>query len=48
MIKELNNNPELVPSYLEKYPELKLIYEKDSTYLINGEMYTIENTGRGK
>lgn len=48
MIKELNNNPELVPSYLEKYPELKLIYGKNSTYLINGEMYTIENTGRGK
>ena len=48
MIKELINIPELVPSYLEKYPELKLIYEKDSTYLINGEMYTIENTGRGK
>ena len=49
MIKELNNNPELVPSYLEKYPELRLIYEKNNTYLIDGKLYTTEEElGRSK
>ena len=48
IIKELNSNPDLVPSYLEKYPELRVIYDKNNTYLMGGELYTTEEPGRSK
>lgn len=48
MIKKMNSNPDLIPSCLEIYPELSLIYQENNTYLINGQLYTTKESGRSK
>lgn len=46
LIKELNKHPELVSTYLDEYPELRLIYDRDNTYLIDGVIGTTRDNGR--
>lgn len=46
LIKELNKHPELVSTYLDEYPELRFIYDRDNTYLIDGVIGTTRDDGR--
>lgn len=46
LIKELNKHPELVSTYLDEYPELGFIYDRENTYLIDGVIGTTRDNGR--
>ena len=46
LIKELNKHPEYISTYLDEYPELGFIYDRDNTYLIDGIIGTTRDNGR--
>lgn len=46
LIKKLNKHPEFISTYLDEYPELGFIYDRDNTYLVNGQIGTTRDNGR--